>query len=462
MKVRATRTDVGKWRKWSRVCQGLLIRFLFILHGVFSIYILFVNNNLQKIHILVVIPLGLLFCEGVVMCARNGREYRKVWPCGFFYIATLVPIIWVLELGLVEKRQEVDFMTNSTLSKLMGASAVSSLVPTSNSTAALLEAMDGRKFPEIGVIVGLILGRWITPRGALSRKELSALLLGYVANAADILEVLDSTESPGVEYNKNVTISILAVYSLALLQFSFVTTLTKKKKTKKGRVAPIETHVVGQSGNVTQGTSTLSGQRCSSLEDGGGGNENIAFETFTIEEEKEKKVFDGIAAEENGEVVEENTPPIDENVAVEENVEEKITNSDNADEEFIKIVEVDEAVAAEVCIESLNTNTTNNNIDDSPTTTMTQHLCENGDLSEEEITPHNGCCSCCHEEFPQIFVSLFMQDGPFLILRLFLVLQYQVINGLHLFFLCKNAIVTTLLVYRIVILMCEDEKESEK
>ena len=71
-------------------------------------------------------------------------------------------------------------------------------------------------------------------KGALSRKELSALLLGYVANAADILEVLDSTESPGVEYNKNVTISILAVYSLALLQFSFVTTLTKKKKTKKG------------------------------------------------------------------------------------------------------------------------------------------------------------------------------------------------------------------------------------
>ena len=49
--------------------------------------------------------------------------------------------------------------------RLMGASAVSSLIPASNSTAALLEAMDGRKFPEIGVIVGLILGRWITPRG---------------------------------------------------------------------------------------------------------------------------------------------------------------------------------------------------------------------------------------------------------------------------------------------------------
>ena len=45
----------------------------------------------------------------------------------------------------------------------------------------------GRLIFELGLIFGIILGRWLMPRGKLTRDQLSALLLGYVGTAADIV-----------------------------------------------------------------------------------------------------------------------------------------------------------------------------------------------------------------------------------------------------------------------------------
>ena len=48
----------------------------------------------------------------------------------------------------------------------------------------------GKKVGELGIIIGLISGRWLMPRGSITRDQLSALLLGYVGNAADILGMI--------------------------------------------------------------------------------------------------------------------------------------------------------------------------------------------------------------------------------------------------------------------------------
>ena len=60
-----------------------------------------------------------------------------------------------------------------------------------------------------------------------------------------------------------------------------------------------------------------------------------------------------------------------------------------------------------------------------------------------------------HPEYPQLLVTLLMQDGPFLVLRLVLSVQFDVSTELHLFFLCKNALVCILLLQRLVILTLE-------
>lgn len=44
----------------------------------------------------------------------------------------------------------------------------------------------------------IILGRWMLPRGAITRDQLSILLLEYVAIAADILELFEAFEDDQV------------------------------------------------------------------------------------------------------------------------------------------------------------------------------------------------------------------------------------------------------------------------
>ena len=69
-----------------------------------------------------------------------------------------------------------------------------------------------------------------------------------------------------------------------------------------------------------------------------------------------------------------------------------------------------------------------------------------------------------HGDIFGIMTGIFMQDGPFLILRLVLIINFGINNEMHIFFTCKNAIALCLLVYRLCILTCngEDEIEDER
>jgi Transmembrane protein 26 len=42
----------------------------------------------------------------------------------------------------------------------------------------------------------LILGRWMLPKGDLTRDQLSQLLLVYIGTAADIIEFFDTFKAP--------------------------------------------------------------------------------------------------------------------------------------------------------------------------------------------------------------------------------------------------------------------------
>lgn len=66
-----------------------------------------------------------------------------------------------------------------------------------------------------------------------------------------------------------------------------------------------------------------------------------------------------------------------------------------------------------------------------------------------------------HGDIFGILTGIFMQDGPFLILRLLLIIKYQVYSEMHIFFTCKNAIALSLLVYRLCILTCSGEDEED-
>lgn len=82
---------------------------------------------------------------------------------------------------------------------------------------------------ELGLIIGIIIGRWLLPRGEITRDQLSALLLGYVGTAADILELFEVLQEDVVQQEEQVTLAVLGVYTWSLLQFCLVTTATTGK-----------------------------------------------------------------------------------------------------------------------------------------------------------------------------------------------------------------------------------------
>ena len=63
--------------------------------------------------------------------------------------------------------------------------------------------------------------------------------------------------------------------------------------------------------------------------------------------------------------------------------------------------------------------------------------------------------SCCDAAVFGIIVSIFLQDAPFLVLRLLLIFNYNVISYTNMFFTCKNTLVIILLLYRLIVIQVE-------
>jgi len=70
-----------------------------------------------------------------------------------------------------------------------------------------------------------------------------------------------------------------------------------------------------------------------------------------------------------------------------------------------------------------------------------------------------GCCTCCQNEIWALCTTIVMQDGPFLGMRLFLLIHHNIINQMMLFFTIKNILVILLQLYRMVI-VCGAETSS--
>ncbi len=87
--------------------------------------------------------------------------------------------------------------------------------------SALNESLWAQVIEQLLLVV-LVIGRWLLPKGDLSRDELSQLLLVYVGTAADIAELLETFGEPRVNKKLSVTYLILAIWSWSLIQFTIV------------------------------------------------------------------------------------------------------------------------------------------------------------------------------------------------------------------------------------------------
>ncbi|XP_033763967.1 transmembrane protein 26-like [Pecten maximus] len=225
------------------IIRALLVRVLFAAHGVIAIWRLFMVIRKSWCWYLTGALGGLLIETIITLTKKRGKEWKWFCPSVFFYLGSVVPAIWFLELHEMEERiamRERNELTNSSslshvavnrtnkedLSvNIEGVEITIPLAIPANLWLRILEQF---------LLLMLIVGRWLLPKGSLSHDQLSQLLLVYVGTAADIVEFYEAFSEELVMYNRLLCYIILGIWTLSLLQFTLVLTATRARRDQSG------------------------------------------------------------------------------------------------------------------------------------------------------------------------------------------------------------------------------------
>ncbi|KAJ0184191.1 hypothetical protein K1T71_000614 [Dendrolimus kikuchii] len=210
---------MAKVGKILATIKAVITRLVFACHGIIAIWqVTFFKNNIEYWYL--ASPILLLIFEGVfTLTIKENQEWKWFCPSVFIYLGLVVPAIWLIELHKVDLRlQKKTINMTETEIPLPGATKI----PT-DMWVTLIEQF---------LMLTLIVGRWLLPKGDLTRDQLSQLLLVYIGTAADIIEFFDSFKDEKVASEKVLVLLTLAIWSWSLMQFTVVLTATKSRKSR--------------------------------------------------------------------------------------------------------------------------------------------------------------------------------------------------------------------------------------
>ncbi len=96
-------------------------------------------------------------------------------------------------------------------------------------TALRLSPEDWVVAMETALLVIIIVGRWLMPKGELTRDQLSALLLAHLGTASDIVDFLTILAEGEASESGSFVFAVLAIWTWSLCQFPFVVTHTTEE-----------------------------------------------------------------------------------------------------------------------------------------------------------------------------------------------------------------------------------------
>ncbi|XP_070560785.1 transmembrane protein 26-like [Ptychodera flava] len=205
--------------KCFTVTKALATRALFAAHGLIATWrVTYVMDS--SLYWILLLSLGGLGVETVVtMVTNKGEEWKWFCPSVFFYLSSLIPCIWFLELDLLEKRLE---SLDSREAILQGSEYIWKYVEDEDWALAMEQIL----------LFILIIGRWILPKGQITRDQLSQLLLVYIGVAADIIEFFEVFKEDTVKYDRELIIATMTLWTWSLMQFTLVVTVTMARKSR--------------------------------------------------------------------------------------------------------------------------------------------------------------------------------------------------------------------------------------
>ncbi|KAG7212505.1 hypothetical protein KM043_012815 [Ampulex compressa] len=226
--------------KFLATIKAIITRLVFASHGFIAIWQVttFKRNPLFWY---LSCPILLLFFEGIfTLTIKENQEWKWFCPSVFLYLSSVVPAIWLLELDKVDRRLK-SFETNINISENFDLSnlAAGDLKHLEKALGVNIHLPDIQISTETWVtlieqflMLILIIGRWMLPKGDLTRDQLSQLLLVYIGTAADIIEFFDSFKEDRIAREPVLVYLTLGIWAWSLMQFTVVLTATKSRKSR--------------------------------------------------------------------------------------------------------------------------------------------------------------------------------------------------------------------------------------
>ncbi|CAJ0592764.1 unnamed protein product [Cylicocyclus nassatus] len=204
--------DVDGTQVLISVGRAILARAFFIIHSLTTIWQTVTIEGRDGVWGFALLSLLIVFEGSYTIIMRAGDERKWFCTSLLLYIVATAPPIWLLETKMCEWRREFELHGESKI-RIGGAEEELRL--------QLLEQL---------LLVVLIIGRWLLPKGDISREQLSQILLAYLAISSDIVEFFDVFKEKPVYNNVGVQQIVLAAWTLSLLQFPFVLTVSRARK----------------------------------------------------------------------------------------------------------------------------------------------------------------------------------------------------------------------------------------
>ncbi|PFX30882.1 Transmembrane protein 26 [Stylophora pistillata] len=392
-------------------------------------------------------------------------------PSIFCHLIGIIPCAWILEFDLLEVRRN----GNSTSDKL-------------NSDVLIVSAERWTDLIQQTTMLMMILGRWLLPTAqGMTKDSLSQLLLVNLAMCADIIEFFDILKLSFVKSSHTLIVTILCLWTWSLMQFPFNTMLkldiedegSDEKKTAKN----VDKNLRGKRAIVPYEGELDMPNRASMT--------SIDFRQAIAAKRMSRDIL--LMSHNYSRGLPAGYLPDFRRNSYQPHVRDSDSPEPNLD--HIQNVHTERGISngqprgpgrfsldvgqmrAKGTTRYMTTSMTSPNLrldlkglqedmirsKEKSARTNSAGLETNvdidADFSEEEETKKSRITI----ELLGILMSLFMQDGPFLTFRLFIIAQYQAYEYMVIFLTAKNALVLALQVYRLCVLHCTcyDHKEND-
>ncbi|XP_028898478.2 transmembrane protein 26 [Zeugodacus cucurbitae] len=214
--------------------KAILTRIFFGAHSLLAIWQVTVNTK-NYIYWSLCGPLVLLLLEGIfTLMIKKTQEWRWFCPSVFLYLSSIVPAIWLLELDQVARKLSNNQSHNNRSDEniLQEVAEIADL----DLPVFKIDPDVWITLIEQFLMLILIVGRWMLPKGDLTRDQLSQLLLVYIGTAADIMEFFESYKDVNIIKIDLLVFLTLGIWSWSLMQFTIVLSATRARRPRGGGI----------------------------------------------------------------------------------------------------------------------------------------------------------------------------------------------------------------------------------